>query len=76
MFQEIGLLRIPVLPRPDSRPVVTEETSALVNRANELSAQGDKVAAMILDDIAFVLERGKTWEQVLDDVCVSAPLVN
>jgi hypothetical protein len=55
---------------------MSQEIRALRDRANELAAEGDIIAAMILDDCAMLLERGHTWEQMLDDVAVRAPYAN
>lgn len=55
---------------------MSQEIALLRQSANDLAEQGDIVAALILDDIACLLERGHVWEQLLDDVAIRAPYVN
>lgn len=52
------------------------EISDLRMRANELAVEGDVVGAMMLDDIAYALEHGRDWSELLDDVAVRPPYVS
>lgn len=70
----VGPLRLDVVRSLTRRPC--KDSIALQDRANELAAQGEIVSAMMLDDIALLLERGHDWNELLDDVVVRAPLLD
>lgn len=38
--------------------------------ADKYSEEGDIISATLLDDIAFLLSRGKTWDELLDDISI------
>lgn len=44
------------------------EATALHFAADEATINGDVVAAIVLDDLAYRLERGEVWDRMLDDV--------
>jgi hypothetical protein len=55
---------------------INQEIIALRELATNLAKLGDVISAIVFDDYAYALSRGRTWEQLIDDVIVRESVIH
>lgn len=55
---------------------INREITELQELATKLAMLGDIVSAIVFDDYAYNLGRGRTWKQLIDDVVIRESVIH